>query len=50
MENGGDDMTVRPWFWILWLLLGPILGSIAVQWYVFVAVSILSFLHIYNMT
>ena len=36
MDGEPDD--VKPWVWIAWLAVGPILGSIAVQWYVFVAV------------
>lgn len=32
-------MTVRPFVWIVWLFLGPVLGAIAVQWYIFTAVS-----------
>ncbi|KEP49369.1 ABC transporter [Rhizoctonia solani 123E] len=31
-----DPGYLRPWFWILWLFLGPVLGSIAMQWYIFV--------------
>ncbi|KAK7694249.1 hypothetical protein QCA50_001429 [Cerrena zonata] len=37
LENGGEGMTVRPFVWIVWLFLGPILGAIAVQWYIFIA-------------
>lgn len=54
METGGKDAIVRPWFWILWLLLGPVLGAIAVQWYIFVAVRLRFFAshcsHIYLIT
>lgn len=39
LETGGHDATVRPWLWILWLFLGPVVGSITFQWYIFVAVS-----------
>ncbi|KAH7099122.1 ATP-binding cassette transporter [Auriculariales sp. MPI-PUGE-AT-0066] len=35
IETGGRDVTVRPWVWIIWLTLGPLLGSIATQWYTF---------------
>ncbi|TCD66627.1 hypothetical protein EIP91_001094 [Steccherinum ochraceum] len=41
METGGKDAVVRPWFWILWLFLGPALGSIAMQWYMFVATGVM---------
>ncbi|KAJ3556484.1 hypothetical protein NM688_g2007 [Phlebia brevispora] len=39
-DEGGEDI-VRPWVWIAWLLLGPVLGAIAVQWYIFVATRML---------
>ncbi|QRV86022.1 ABC transporter transmembrane region [Ceratobasidium sp. AG-Ba] len=26
----------RPWVWIAWLFLGPVIGSIAMQWYIFI--------------
>ncbi|KAJ7213835.1 hypothetical protein GGX14DRAFT_444201 [Mycena pura] len=32
-----DTHIVRPWVWILVILLGPILGSIALQWYKFIS-------------
>ncbi|TCD68834.1 hypothetical protein EIP91_009701 [Steccherinum ochraceum] len=41
METGGEDAVIRPWFWILWLFLGPALGSIAIQWYIFVATGMM---------
>ncbi|CAE6444373.1 unnamed protein product, partial [Rhizoctonia solani] len=34
--EGSDPGYLRPWFWILWLFLGPVFGSIAMQWYIFV--------------
>ncbi|KAL4243444.1 hypothetical protein ABKN59_001093 [Abortiporus biennis] len=37
LETGGDNAVVRPWVWVSWLFFGPVLGSIAVQWYIFVA-------------
>lgn len=56
MRDGSDPGYIRPWsvshvpplflrltyhrVWILWLFLGPVFGSIAIQWYIFVAVSI----------
>ncbi|OCH87305.1 multidrug resistance-associated ABC transporter [Obba rivulosa] len=36
LETGGRNATVRPWVWISWLFLGPTLGSIAFQWYIFI--------------
>ncbi|KAH7073426.1 hypothetical protein BKA62DRAFT_734051, partial [Auriculariales sp. MPI-PUGE-AT-0066] len=40
-STGGRDATVRPWVWIVWLAAGPLLGSIAMQWYIFVATRLL---------
>ncbi|KIK71390.1 hypothetical protein GYMLUDRAFT_254610 [Collybiopsis luxurians FD-317 M1] len=37
LESGGEDNVVRPWFWILWLFLGPVGGTLAIQWYIFIA-------------
>ncbi|KZS93246.1 P-loop containing nucleoside triphosphate hydrolase protein [Sistotremastrum niveocremeum HHB9708] len=37
MEKKGDGVLVRPWIWILLLFLGPVVGSISMQWYIFVA-------------
>ncbi|KAF8832671.1 hypothetical protein HHX47_DHR1001791 [Lentinula edodes] len=36
LEPGGERAVVRPWFWILWLFIGPIGGTLSIQWYVFV--------------
>jgi hypothetical protein len=30
-----DGVTVRPWVWALWLFLGPLLGAITFQAYIF---------------
>ncbi|CDO77193.1 hypothetical protein BN946_scf184747.g6 [Trametes cinnabarina] len=35
LETDGENATVRPWVWISWLFLGPILGALAIQYYVF---------------
>ncbi|EKM60769.1 uncharacterized protein PHACADRAFT_246884 [Phanerochaete carnosa HHB-10118-sp] len=39
--SGTGDQVVRPIVWVAWLALGPILGSVAVQWYIFVATRLL---------
>ena len=39
LESDGENTVVRPWVWILWLFFGPVLGSIAMQVYIFTAVS-----------
>ncbi|KAF7977580.1 hypothetical protein HWV62_3166 [Athelia sp. TMB] len=31
LENRGEGATVRPWVWVAWLFLGPIIASIANQ-------------------
>ncbi|CAE6479744.1 unnamed protein product [Rhizoctonia solani] len=35
-QKGEEPGFIRPWFWILWLFLGPVIGSIAFQWYIFI--------------
>ncbi|KAF8744087.1 P-loop containing nucleoside triphosphate hydrolase protein, partial [Rhizoctonia solani] len=35
-QRGEEPGFIRPWFWILWLFLGPVIGSIAFQWYIFI--------------
>ncbi|KZT06271.1 P-loop containing nucleoside triphosphate hydrolase protein [Laetiporus sulphureus 93-53] len=35
LEHNGEGAFVRPWVWISWLFFGPVLGSVAVQWYIF---------------
>lgn len=41
LEHPGEDPAVKPWFWIIWLFVGPMVGSISFQWYIFMAVSFL---------
>ncbi|KAH7930564.1 hypothetical protein BV22DRAFT_1124835 [Leucogyrophana mollusca] len=41
LETGGEGAIVRPWVWIAWLFLGPTVGSLALQWYIFVTTRIL---------
>ncbi|KAH6916785.1 ATP-binding cassette transporter [Coprinopsis sp. MPI-PUGE-AT-0042] len=40
LETGGRDSAIKPWFWILWLLLGPYLATTAMQLYIYVATRI----------
>ena len=35
LESGGKDAVVRPWVWVSWLFFGPVIGTIAFQWYIF---------------
>ncbi|KEP45171.1 ABC transporter, partial [Rhizoctonia solani 123E] len=37
IQKHEDPGYFRPWFWILWLFLGPVIGSMALQWYTFIA-------------
>ncbi|KAJ7625348.1 hypothetical protein DFH06DRAFT_1273238 [Mycena polygramma] len=37
LENPNEEPTAKPWFWIIWLFVGPMLGSISFQWYIFLA-------------
>jgi len=34
LGDGGKDAVVRPWVWILFLFLGPVVGSIMHEGYV----------------
>ncbi|OCH85242.1 hypothetical protein OBBRIDRAFT_807663, partial [Obba rivulosa] len=42
LETGGEGAVVRPWVWISWLFLGPVVGSVTFQWYIFVGTDALS--------
>jgi hypothetical protein len=37
METGGADAFIQPWFWILWLFVGPVVRNLCFQWYIFIA-------------
>ncbi|KAH7886476.1 hypothetical protein F5I97DRAFT_1926721 [Phlebopus sp. FC_14] len=37
IESDGRDSIVRPWVWILWIFLGPVINSLAAQWYMFIS-------------
>ncbi|KAF7366640.1 ATP-binding cassette transporter [Mycena sanguinolenta] len=37
LEKPGEEPVVKPWFWILWLFMGPMMGSTSYQWYNFLA-------------
>ncbi|KAG5637468.1 hypothetical protein H0H81_004439, partial [Sphagnurus paluster] len=36
IETQGEKASVRPWFWICWLIAGPVTACIAGQWYVYI--------------
>ncbi|KAH8086658.1 multidrug resistance-associated ABC transporter [Cristinia sonorae] len=33
IETGGEGALVKPWVWMIWLLLGPALGSVLHDWF-----------------
>ncbi|KAF7306582.1 ATP-binding cassette transporter [Mycena indigotica] len=37
LENPDVEPTIKPWVWVLALLFGPMTGSTAFQWYIFLA-------------
>ncbi|KAI5824338.1 P-loop containing nucleoside triphosphate hydrolase protein [Schizophyllum commune Tattone D] len=37
IENGAGELTVRPWFWVALLFVGPTISSFALQWYIHLA-------------
>ncbi|KAG7095646.1 hypothetical protein E1B28_006368 [Marasmius oreades] len=36
MQYGSSDATMRPWFWIALMFIGPTISSVAFEWYIFV--------------
>ncbi|KAF9476113.1 multidrug resistance-associated ABC transporter [Pholiota conissans] len=42
LETNGEGQTIRPWIWIIWLFLGPMLQSVCIQWYTFTATHVLA--------
>nr|GAT46155.1 ATP-binding cassette transporter [Mycena chlorophos] len=41
LENGADDSDIKPFVWILWLALGPLTGTVAMQVYYRLSMRIL---------
>ncbi|KAL1674317.1 P-loop containing nucleoside triphosphate hydrolase protein [Schizophyllum commune] len=37
IENGAAELTLRPWFWVALLFVGPTVSSFALQWYIHLA-------------
>jgi len=37
METGGAGATIRPWFWALFLVWGPMTQSLTYQWYMYIS-------------
>ncbi|KAJ6589838.1 P-loop containing nucleoside triphosphate hydrolase protein [Mycena vulgaris] len=40
--NASTDSLMKPWFWILLLFLGPLVSSLAFQWYIFISTHIMT--------
>ncbi|THH33272.1 hypothetical protein EUX98_g944 [Antrodiella citrinella] len=36
LETGGEGAIVKPWVWMIWLLLGPMLGAVFIGWYQYI--------------
>ncbi|KAI0068093.1 P-loop containing nucleoside triphosphate hydrolase protein, partial [Artomyces pyxidatus] len=41
IESQGNGAIVRPWVWVASLLLGPLVGSLAYQWYTFLTTRVM---------
>ncbi|KIK58469.1 hypothetical protein GYMLUDRAFT_45326 [Collybiopsis luxurians FD-317 M1] len=41
LERGKEGAMMRPWFWVLLLLLNPVLNSLIVEWYLRVSLQTL---------
>ncbi|KAJ7169514.1 hypothetical protein C8R46DRAFT_1217207 [Mycena filopes] len=37
LENPNEEPYVKPWFWIVWLFVGPMISSTSFQWYIYMA-------------
>ncbi|PBK67572.1 P-loop containing nucleoside triphosphate hydrolase protein [Armillaria solidipes] len=37
IETGSKDSQYRPWLWIAWLFIGPLITSISSDWYIFIS-------------
>ncbi|CAE6487644.1 unnamed protein product [Rhizoctonia solani] len=37
IESPSDPQFFRPWVWVMWLFLAPVLGSLSMQWYYLLA-------------
>ncbi|KAJ7497652.1 hypothetical protein FB451DRAFT_240230 [Mycena latifolia] len=42
LENPNEEAFMKPWFWILLMFLGPIMSSLAFQWYIFISTHIMA--------
>ncbi|KAL1741080.1 hypothetical protein HDZ31DRAFT_46206, partial [Schizophyllum fasciatum] len=44
-ETGGEGATIRPWFWVIWLLVGPTLMTLAWNAYLYTSTHNLAQAH-----
>ncbi|KAJ6551726.1 multidrug resistance-associated ABC transporter [Mycena capillaripes] len=42
LEDASTESFIRPWFWILLLLIGPLMTSVAFQWDIFIGTHIMN--------
>ncbi|KAH9939288.1 P-loop containing nucleoside triphosphate hydrolase protein [Epithele typhae] len=42
VETKGEGATIRPWVWVAWLFVGPMVGTLALQFYMFSATRLLA--------
>ncbi|KAJ7931118.1 P-loop containing nucleoside triphosphate hydrolase protein [Mycena leptocephala] len=42
LEDPNQASSMKPWFWILLLFLGPTINSLAFQWYIFISTHIMT--------
>ncbi|KAF8199798.1 P-loop containing nucleoside triphosphate hydrolase protein [Mycena galopus ATCC 62051] len=42
LENPNEESLVKPWVWVLFLFLGPMIASLSFQWYIFISVHIMT--------
>lgn len=40
METNGAHTVVKPWVWIGFMFLGPVVGTISLQWFFRISVRI----------
>jgi hypothetical protein len=36
MESNGEGASVRPWVWIMWIFIGPVVSSLANEHYLYI--------------
>jgi hypothetical protein len=40
VETKGEGALVKPWVWVILMFAGPVVGSIAMQYYIFITVGL----------